>query len=576
MAIRQHLPGENERGKDAMSPLPDPHRESEATGDRIEQDPLDRLNDGLTQWERELLAEPSAQSRPRTPHLGRYKDLLDASRSVTGTLDPNELLLRVVDAVIRIAGADRGFLMLMHEEGKLQFEIARSKDETTLPPSEFQISFGIAEEAAHRRETVWVPDAVGSSLFQDRKSVRALSLRTVVAIPILNAGRVLGVLYIDSHSITHEFSTEDIALLEGFAAQVAIALENARVHASLRDTKNRLEIENLNLRRALKEDVRYGLLVGRSPAMAQVVDLIEKVIPTQVTVLIHGETGTGKEVVARAIHLNGPRKDENFIAVNCGAVPEALLESELFGYKKGAFTGANEDRVGLFEAADKGTLFLDEVGEMPASLQVKLLRVLQDSHIRRVGDTVSRKVDIRLIAATNRDLRAEVDAGRFRQDLFYRMNVVPVTLPPLRDRGDDILLFAQHFLEASAKRQRKSIVSFTPEARELLLRHPWPGNVRELENAMERAVALSDDGVALEPHLFGLGASVARRWDGQHSLRETMEAVEAETIREALRQSESNVSRAARALGVSRQHLHNRMNFHGIRRSRILNESGGK
>jgi two-component system response regulator HydG len=230
----------------------------------------------------------------------------------------------------------------------------------------------------------------------------------------------------------------------------------------------------------------------------------------------------------------------------------------------------------LFEAADKGTLFLDEVGEMPASLQVKLLRVLQDSHIRRVGDTASRKVDIRLIAATNRDLRAEVDAGRFRQDLFYRMNVVAITLPPLRERGDDILLLAQHFLDASAKRQRKNIVSFTPDARELLLRHPWPGNVRELENALERAVALSDDGTPLEPQLFGLGASVARRWDGQHSLRETMEAVEAETIREALRQCESNVSRAARALGVSRQHLHNRMNFHGIRRSRILNESGGQ
>ena len=562
-----------------MSPTPEPFgepiRESDSSSERAERDPLDRLNDGLSQWERELLAEPASQSRPRTPHLGRYKDLLDASRSVTGTLDPNELLLRVVDAVIRIAGADRGFLMLMHEDGRLQFEIARSKDETTLPPSEFQISSGIAEEAAHRRETVWVPDAVGSSLFQDRKSVKALSLRTVVAIPILNTGRVLGVLYIDSHSITHEFTPEDIALLEGFAAQVAIALENARIHESLRDTTNRLELENLNLRRALKEDVRYGLLVGRSPAMTAVIERIERVIPTQVTVLINGETGTGKEVVARAIHLNGPRKDENFIAVNCGAVPESLLESELFGYKKGAFTGANEDRVGLFEAADKGTLFLDEVGEMPASLQVKLLRVLQDSHIRRVGDPVTRKVDIRLIAATNRELRTEVDAGRFRQDLFYRLNVVPITLPPLRERGDDILLLAQHFLEASAKRQRKEIPGLTPDAREILMRHPWPGNVRELENAMERAIALSDEGVALEPHLFGLGASVARRWDGQHTLRETMEAVEAETIREALRHCESNVSRAARALGVSRQHLHNRMNFHGIRRSRTLNESAG-
>ena len=198
--------------------------------------------------------------------------------------------------------------------------------------------------------------------------------------------------------------------------------------------------------------------------------------------------------------------------------------------------------------------------------------MLQDSQIRRVGDTVTRKVDVRLIAATNRDLRAEVDAGRFRQDLFYRLNVVPLQLPPLRERGDDILLLAQHFMEQFAKQQGKEIRGLSAEARELLLRHPWPGNVRELENAMARAVALADSGAVLEPVLFGLGAPVVRRWDGQHSLRETLDAVEADTIREALRQCDSNVSRAARALGVSRQHLHNRMNAHGIRRTRLLNE----
>ncbi|HEX3111982.1 MAG TPA: sigma-54-dependent Fis family transcriptional regulator, partial [Candidatus Eisenbacteria bacterium] len=466
-------------------------------------------------------------------------------------------------------------LMRMREDGKLHFEIARSRDEATLPPDEFQISWGIAEEAAHRRETVWVPDAVGSSLFQDRKSVRELSLRTVVALPILTAGRVLGVLYVDSHSIAHEFTPEDIAILEGFAAQVAVALENARLHEELKDSKNRLEMENLNLRRALKEESRYGLLVGRSPKMLRVIELMEKVIPTQVSVLIQGETGTGKELIARAIHLNGPRREKNFMAVNCGALPESLLESELFGYRKGAFTGASEDRIGLFEAADGGTLFLDEVGEMPATLQVKLLRVLQDSQIRRVGDTVSRRVDFRLIAATNRDLKTEVEGGRFRQDLFYRLNVVPVSLPPLRERGEDTLLLAQHFLELFSKQQVKPVRGLSAESRELLLRHPWPGNVRELENAMARAVALADEGGAIEPVLFGLGAPVTRRWDGQHTLRETLDAVEAETIREALRQCESNVSRAARALGVSRQHLHNRMNAHGIRRSRTLSESAG-
>jgi transcriptional regulator with GAF, ATPase, and Fis domain len=547
--------------------------ESAASPSLPKTDPLEALSEGLTRWEHELLTQPRPSRARVTNDLDRLHHLLQASRSVASTLDLNELLLRIVDAVVRVAGADRGFLMLCREDGKLHFEIARSKDETTVPSEEFQISWSVAEEAAHRRETVWVPDAMGSSLFADRKSVRELSLRTVVALPILNAGRVLGVLYIDSHSIAHEFTPEDISLLEGFAALVAVALENARLHESLKDSKNRLEIENLNLRRALKEDVRYGLLAGRSQRMQRVIELMEKVLPTQVSVLISGETGTGKELVARAIHLNGPRKDKNFIAVNCGAFPETLLESELFGYKKGAFTGANEDRIGIFEAADQGTLFLDEVGEMPSSLQVKLLRVLQDSQVRRVGDTVSRRVDVRLITATNRDLRAEVDQNRFRQDLFFRLNVVPIELPPLRERGEDILLLAQHFLDLFSKQQSKPIRGLTTEARELLLRYPWPGNVRELENAMARAVALADEGAGLEPTLFGLGATVSRRWDGQHTLRETLDAVEAETIREALRQCESNVSRAARALGVSRQHLHNRMNFHGIRRARILNET---
>ena len=557
-----------------MSQRPDPlHEKDPAATELPELDPLERLSRGLTQWERELLAQPRTPTRPRSTDLERVTDVLEASRQVTGTLDGAELLQRIVDAVVQIARADRGFLMLMREDGKLHFEIARSRDETTLPSEEFQISWGIAEEAAHRRETVWVPDAVGSSLFQDRKSVRELSLRTVVALPIQMSGRVLGVLYVDSHSIAHEFTPEDIAILEGFASQVAVALENARTHEQLRDSKNRLEIENLNLRRALKEESRYGILVGRSPKMLRVIELLEKVIPTQVTVLIHGETGTGKELIARAIHMNGPRRERNFIAVNCGALPENLLESELFGYRKGAFTGATEDRVGLFEAAEGGTLFLDEVGEMPATLQVKLLRVLQDSQIRRVGDTVSRRVDFRLVTATNRDLKAEVEGGRFRQDLFYRLNVVPITLPPLRERGEDVLLLAQHFLDLFSKQQSKPVRGFTNEARELLLRHPWPGNVRELENAMARAVALADEDGQVEPGLFGVGMPQAKRWDGQQTLRETLDMVEAETIREALRQADSNVSRAARALGVSRQHLHNRMNAHGIRRSRTLSES---
>src|SRR3989475_11173475 len=259
-----------------MTQRPDPSQPRDPSASEMpEIDPLERLSRGLTQWERELLAEPRSPSRSRVvSDLDRITHVLQAARAVTGTLDLNELLIRVVDAVIQVADADRGFLMLMHDDGKLHFEVARNKDESTLPSDEFQISWGIAEEAAHRRETVWVPDAVGSSLFQDRKSVRELSLRTVVALPILSTGRVLGVLYIDSHSIAHEFTPEDIAILEGFAAQVAVALENARLHEQLKDSKNRLEIENLNLRRALKEESRYGLMVGRSAKMLRVIELL--------------------------------------------------------------------------------------------------------------------------------------------------------------------------------------------------------------------------------------------------------------------------------------------------------------
>src|SRR5258705_1486047 len=380
-------------------------------------------------------------------------------------------------------------MMLMRDDGKVHFEVARKKDETTLPSDEFQISWGIAEQAAHRRETVWVPDAVGSSLFQHHKSVRELSLRTVVALPILNSGHVLGVLYIDSHSITHEFTPDSITLLEGFGALCSVALENARMHEALKDSKSRLEIENQNLRRALKEDFRYGLLVGRSPKMLRVIELLERVIPTQVSVLIQGETGTGKELIARAIHMNGLRREKQFVAVNCGAMPENLLESELFGYKKGAFTGANEDRIGLFEAADGGTLFLDELGEMPSSLQVKLLRVLQDGQIRRLGETNHRKVDVRLVTATNRDLKAEVEGGRFRQDLVFRINVVPIQVPPLRERGEDVLLLAQHFLDQFTKEQARKLRGLTPEPRLLPLPHSLPANLPELDNSMSRSDA---------------------------------------------------------------------------------------
>jgi len=254
--------------------------------------------------------------------------------------------------------------------------------------------------------------------------------------------------------------------------------------------RHKLQQENSLLRRALRDNHAFGNIIGRSPAMLAVFQLIETIAPTTSTVLITGESGTGKELVARAIHFNSPRKDRPFVAVNCGALPEALLESELFGHVRGAFTGADANKKGLIEVAEKGTILLDEIGEMSPPMQVKLLRVLQERRFRRVGGTDETEADIRIIAATNRDLARLVAEGQFREDLYYRINVIPVHMPSLRERQDDVPLLAEHFAAKYSEQLGKTITGITPEAMQCLQAYAWPGNIRELENAMERAVAL--------------------------------------------------------------------------------------
>jgi len=315
-----------------------------------------------------------------------------------------------------------------------------------------------------------------------------------------------------------------------------------------------LRRENENLRAQLRE--RYGLpgLIAQSPAMHTVLDLVERVAPTNATLLIQGESGTGKEVIAKAVHHASARAARPFVAVNCGAVPETLLESELFGYVRGAFTGAAASKLGLFEEADGGTLLLDEIAEMPAALQVKLLRALQSGEVRRLGATQAVTIDVRVIAATNGDLATRISQGSFREDLFYRLNVIQVTLPPLRDRREDIPALAEHFLGRAAAKLGRTL-RLSPDALERLLRYPWPGNVRELENELERAVALADDGRPLGPaHLSeriaaGDGAAPSLR-----TLNEAVEALKRRMIEDALRECGSK-TQAAERLGLTRQSL---------------------
>ncbi|MDQ3168584.1 MAG: sigma-54 dependent transcriptional regulator [Acidobacteriota bacterium] len=337
-------------------------------------------------------------------------------------------------------------------------------------------------------------------------------------------------------------------------------VDELRLRISKALERKRLAAENDLLRRVLQTTHRFSNIIGKSAAMQSLFQLIETIAPTTSTVLLSGESGTGKELVARAIHFNSPRKDRPFVAVNCGALPETLLESELFGHMKGSFTGADSNRKGLVEVADKGTIFLDEIGEMSPMMQVKLLRVLQERKFRRVGGSEEIDADIRVITATNRDLAQRVEDGKFREDLYYRINVIPVHLPPLREREGDVALLAEHFVARFSQAMGKSVRAIADDARELLEAYPWPGNIRELENAMERAVALEGSDVI---ETGSLPAAVmpggARRASQQglpqlpqgFDLEQHVQEIEREYIAEALRRADGAKMKAAELLGMS-------------------------
>lgn len=330
-----------------------------------------------------------------------------------------------------------------------------------------------------------------------------------------------------------------------------------------------LSVENRELRRQLSDTASMPGIIGRSSAIASMQEVINTVAPTEVTVLITGESGTGKELVARALHAQSARADKIFVTVNCAALAENLLESELFGHEKGSFTGAERRREGRFAQAHGGTLFLDEVGEMPLAVQAKLLRALQQGEVQRVGSDTQLTVDVRVLAATNRDLRQEVAEKRFREDLFFRLNVIGVEVPPLRARGEDIPLLAAHFLEGFASRNRKVIRGFSPQALDTMLRYSWPGNVRELENAVERAVILCHGDLITERELPSMLSSAVqeatRPAEPDASLAGLpLDAVERRAIEETLRQAGDNKSEAARRLGITRATLHNKLRKYGL------------
>jgi transcriptional regulator with GAF, ATPase, and Fis domain len=394
-------------------------------------------------------------------------------------------------------------------------------------------------------------------------------VKTFAAQPLIFRDEVLGVLALFDRGVLGQ---SDFDWLRVFADHAAVSIANARAFEQIEFLKARLEEENIYLRQEVSEAIGASSLVGSSSGLKKVLQQIQLVAPTDAAVLIHGESGTGKELVARAIHENSPRKDRALIKVNCGAVPESLFESEFFGHVKGAFTGALKDKPGRFELADGGTLFLDEIGEVPLPMQAKLLRVLQEQEMERVGDTRTRRVNVRIIAATNRDLKKEVEAGRFRQDLFYRLSVFPLEIPPLRERRDDIAPLAAHFVKEAARRMNRPAPRLTQATLTQLTGHDWPGNVRELQNAVERAVILSQGG----PLRFELAAATpstraASPLAGSASFltRDELKRHERESIIAALRQTGGKIfgaDGAAELLGMKPTTLASRIKALGLNR----------
>jgi len=478
-----------------------------------------------------------AEAATTMADLDAYRKLFEFSAKLSHHRDLTELLETLIDLVIEITNADKAFLILM-EGDTLDVKVARNVKRENIADAVSQLSDSIVAKVVQTRQPVIISDAMTDTEFRSAKSVMQLRLTSVICVPLLDRGRLLGLIYVGNDSVVDLFQEQTMNVLTVFASQASLIIANALLLDELR-------VDNRRLHERL-EQFRFGEIVGTSAAMQQVFRRVEKIAPTDISVLITGETGTGKELIAREIHLRSPRTGKSFVTINCAAIPENLLESELFGHVKGAFTGAVATKQGKFQAADGGTLFLDEVGELQLELQVKLLRAIQEKIVIRVGDTRPEPVDIRILAATNRDLEKEIAAGRFREDLYYRLNVVNLHLPPLRVRGDDVVVIARYLLSRYTREFESRVKGFSPNATVAVRKHAWPGNIRELENRIKKAIVLCDSTV-IGPDDLGLTPDVLPTI---MTLADAKDKFQRDYINEVLALNNGNRTKTARDLGV--------------------------
>jgi len=506
----------------------------------------------------------------------RLELLLDLTNRLVANLDLRDVLREVAASIRRVMQCDAvGVTLPDRETHSLRiFALDVAASDTTLREGlEVPVEKGGRLMQAFESGQPVVLDAVESARDAD---VSALGVHPFCHLPLMSRDKVLGVLSVGSRLVP-AFSAEDVAFLRQVANQVAIAVENALAYGQISDLKDRLAQEKLYLEDEIRSELNFEEIVGKSEALRYVLNQVETVAPTDSTVLIYGETGTGKELVARALHNLSARRSGAFVKLNCAAIPTGLLESELFGHEKGAFTGAIVQRVGRFELANHGTVFLDEVGDIPLELQPKLLRVLQEREFERLGSTRTLHTDARLIAATNRDLAALVDENKFRSDLYYRLNVFPIRVPSLRERPVDIPLLVRHFVQQFSRRLGRHIDTIPSETMEVLVRYQWPGNIRELQNILERAVIVST-GPVLRVPVEELRMSAPKRPAAKEAapagdMRSVLDETERQQILTALEQSNwvvSGPNGAASRLGMKRSTLQSRIQKLAIPASRPL------
>jgi transcriptional regulator with GAF, ATPase, and Fis domain len=469
--------------------------------------------------------------------LEAYRKMLSFSGKLVAKESIDDLLDALLDAVIELTRADKGMLILL-EGNQLRVKAARNLKRETIEDAVGKISDTIVARVVRTKQPLIVSDALNHEDFKTSESVINLKLCSVMAAPLLQKGELFGILYVGNDNVVNLFEERSLEVLTVFASQASLLVQNALL-------LNELRIDNQELAERL-EQMRFGEIIGACDAMKDIFLKVEKVSQTGISVLVTGETGTGKELVARRIHALSPRAKGPFITINCGAIPANLLESELFGHVKGAFTGAAVTRGGKFQAADGGTLFLDEIGELPTQLQVKLLRALQEKFVTKVGDTRPESVDIRVISATNRDLEQGIKDGNFREDLFYRINVVSLHLPPLRERGDDLTAIARYLLGKYTIEFGSKAKGFTPAALVAMRNYSWPGNIRQLENRIKKAVVLAD-----KTHLGAADLDLnPEDFDSVMPLAKAKEEFQRSYINRILARNNGNRTKTARDLGV--------------------------